>query len=141
MFDENLETHSDEEIEGNSAVHEKEFYKSSVPFPTVLQNIDDPDISVNDVVKIAPAEGQLPVSFTSEPNLEALAFPKEYSTGKLSIHYKRKPSEKDISPNNTVILSLIKSNMNLQYVTGIYRLLTYLTSYLCKSEGTMGELM
>ena len=31
--------------------------------------------------------------------------------------------------------------MNLQYVTGIYRLFTYLTSYLCKSERTMGELM
>ena len=78
-FEENLETNSDEEIKGNSAVHEKEFYKSSVPFPTVLQNIDGPDISV---VNIAPAEGQLPVSFTSEPNWEALAFPKEYSTGK-----------------------------------------------------------
>ena len=35
----------------------------------------------------------------------------------------------------------MKSNMNLQYVTGIYGLLTYLTSYLCKSERTMGELM
>ena len=31
--------------------------------------------------------------------------------------------------------------MNLQYVTSIYGLLTYLTSYLCKSERTMGELM
>ena len=39
------------------------------------------------------------------------------------------------------MLSLIKSNMNLQYVTGTYGLLTYLTSYLCKSERTMGELM
>ena len=60
---------------------------------------------------------------------------------KLSIHYKRNTNEKDISPYNTVILSLMKSNMNLQYVTGIYGLLTYLTSYLCKSERTMGELM
>ena len=39
------------------------------------------------------------------------------------------------------MLSLIKSNMNLQYVTGTYGLLTYLTSYLCKSERTMGEFM
>ena len=53
-----------------------------MPFPTVLQNIDGPDISVDDVVNIAPAEGQLPVSFTSEPNWKASAFPKEYSTGK-----------------------------------------------------------
>ena len=63
------------------------------------------------------------------------------SNRKLSIHYKQKPNEKYISPRNTVILSLIKSNMNLQYVTGIYGFLTYLTSYLRKSERTMGELM
>ena len=53
-----------------------------MPYPTVLQNIDGPDISVDDVVNIAPGEGQIPVSFTSEPNWEALAFPKEYSIGK-----------------------------------------------------------
>ena len=67
-FEKNLETDSDEEIEGNSAVHEKELYKSSVAFPTMLQNIDGPNISVDDFVNIAPAKGQLPVSFTSEPN-------------------------------------------------------------------------
>ena len=53
-----------------------------MPFPTVLQNIDGTDISVDGVLNITPAEGQLPVSFTSEPNWEGLAFPKEYSTGK-----------------------------------------------------------
>ena len=63
------------------------------------------------------------------------------SDRKLSIHYKPKPNEKDISPYNTAILSLIKSNMNLRYVTDIYGLLTYLRSYLCKSERIMGELM
>ena len=62
------------------------------------------------------------------------------SDRKLSIHYKQKPNEKDVSPYNTVTLSLIKSSMNLQYVTGIYGLLTYLT-YLRKSERTMGKLM
>ena len=60
---------------------------------------------------------------------------------KISLFYKRRPCEKNISPYNTVILSLIRSNMNLQFITGIYGLLTYLTSYLCKSERTMGELM
>ena len=54
------------------------------------------------------------------------------SDTKLSVHYKWKPNEKDISPYNTVILSLIKSNMNLQYVTGIYGFLTYLT-YICSN--------
>ena len=31
--------------------------------------------------------------------------------------------------------------MNLQFVTGIYAMLTYLTSYLCKPEHTMSERM
>ena len=58
-----------------------------------------------------------------------------------SIIYKRRVCEKDISPYNTVILSLLKSNMNIQFVTGIYGVLKYLTSYLCKPEHTMSELM
>ena len=35
--------------------------------------------SPNEIVNVAPGEGQIPVSFTSEPNWEALAFPKDYS--------------------------------------------------------------
>ena len=31
--------------------------------------------------------------------------------------------------------------MNIQFVTGVYGLLTYLTAYLCKPEKTMSELM
>ena len=81
-LDENLETDGDEKIEGSNASHEKEFHKSSVPFPTVLQNIDGPELLVDDVVNIMPAEGQISVSFASEFNWKALAFPKEYSTGK-----------------------------------------------------------
>ena len=72
----------DGEIDGNNASHEKEFHKSSVPFPTVLQNIDGPELLVDDVVNIMPAEGQISVSFAFELNWKALAFPKEYSTGK-----------------------------------------------------------
>ena len=60
---------------------------------------------------------------------------------KTTILYKRKPNEKWISPYNTVLLSLIKSNMNIQFVTGIYGLLAYLTSYLCKPEHKASELM
>ena len=65
----------------------------------------------------------------------------EYFQNKVSIVYKRKPSEVNISPYNTVILKLLKSNMNIQFVTGVYAMLTYLTSYLCKPERTMSELM
>ena len=53
---------------------------------------------------------------------------------KITIVYKRKPNEEFVSPYNTVLLSLMKSNMNIQFVTGVYGLLAYLTSYLCKPE-------
>ena len=36
--------------------------------------------SPNEIVNIAPGEGQIPVSFTLEPYWEALAFLKDYST-------------------------------------------------------------
>ena len=42
---------------------------------------------------------------------------------KVSILYKRKPCEVNIGPYNTVILELFKSNMNLQFVTGVYAML------------------
>ena len=40
-----------------------------------------------------------------------------------------------------VILKHLKSNMNLQFVTGVFAMLTYLMSYLCKPEHAMNELM
>ena len=60
---------------------------------------------------------------------------------KVSILFKRKPSEVNIGPYNTVILKLLKANMNLQFVTDVYAMLTYLTSYLCKPEHAMSKLM
>ena len=59
----------------------------------------------------------------------------------LTIIYKRRPCEVNIGPYNTVLLMLLKSNMNIQFVSGIYAMLMYLTSYLCKPEHTMSELM
>ena len=60
---------------------------------------------------------------------------------KVSILYKRKPSEVNIGAYNMVILKLLKSNMNLQFVTGVYAMLTYPSSYLCKLEHAMSELI
>ena len=60
---------------------------------------------------------------------------------KISILYKGKPCEVNIGPYDTVILKLLKTNMNLQFVTGVYAMLTYLTSYLCKPEHAMSERM
>ena len=54
--------------------YEEEKRLSSVPFQTALHNVDGPNISTDEIVNIAPGEGLIPVSFTSEPNWEALAF-------------------------------------------------------------------
>ena len=54
----------------------------SSPFPTVMYNIDGSNMSASEIVDIASGEGQIPVSFTSEPNSDALGFPKDYSTGR-----------------------------------------------------------
>ena len=74
---------------------------------------------------------------TSEEYEESLKLCRTKST----ITYMRKLNERFISPYNTVISASLKSNMNIQFVTGIYAVLAYLTSYLCKPEHAMGELM
>ena len=58
----------------------------------------------------------------------------------VSVVYKRKSCEVNIGTYNTVILKLWKANINIQFVIGVYAMVTYLTSYLCKSEHTMSEL-
>ena len=58
-----------------------------------------------------------------------------------TIHHKKRPNKLNISPYNTVLLKLLRANMNIQFVTGVHGLLTYLTSYICKSEKAMSELM
>ena len=51
----------------------------------------------------------------------------EVMKNKVSILYKRKPNEVFISPCNTVLLILLTSNMNLQFATGSYGTMSYLT--------------
>ena len=60
---------------------------------------------------------------------------------KVSVLYKQKPCEVNIGRYNTVILKLLKFTMNLQFVAGAYAMLMYLTSYSCKPEDAMSELM
>ena len=74
----------------------------SMPFPTVMHNIDGPNTSSSEIVNIAPGEGQIPVSFTSEPNWEAFAFPKEYSTG---ISHFNEDRDNSITPSKYVHFS------------------------------------
>ena len=83
------QTDSDDDIEGNDKFKERVLKKSSSPFPTLMYNVDRPNISPSEIVSIAPGEGPIPVSFTSEPNWEALTFPKDYSTGRNHFNDKR----------------------------------------------------
>ena len=93
------QTDNDDDIEGNDEFKERELSRSSPPFPTVMYNVDGPNISPNEIVNITPGEGQIPVSFTLEPNWEALAFPKDYSTGKNHFNEER---EIPITPSKYV---------------------------------------
>ena len=74
---------------------------------------------------------------TEEEYIQAL----ETMRRKFSIIHKRKPNEAMISPYITALLNLLKSNMNLQFVTGIYGLLAYLCSGMCKGAWKLGEIL
>ena len=73
------QTDSDDDIEGNNKFKERKLKESSSPSPTVMYNVDGPNLSPSEVVNIAVGECQISISFTSEPNCEALVFPKDYS--------------------------------------------------------------
>ena len=74
------QTVSHHDIDGNYKFKERELKESSSTFPPVMYNVDGPNISSSYIMIVATGEGQIPVSFTLEPNWEALAFPKDYST-------------------------------------------------------------
>ena len=98
-FNDDDQTDSDDDIEGNNKPKEKQMKMSSLPFPTVMHNINRPNLSSSEIVNIAPREGQILVSFTSELNWEALAFPKEYST---RINHFNEDRDNPITPSKYV---------------------------------------
>ena len=51
-------------------------------FPVVLHNIEGPSVYPAQVPNISPGEAQIPVSFATERNCEALAFPKNFPYGR-----------------------------------------------------------
>ena len=54
--------------------------------------INGPNISPSEFVKMTPGEGEIPVSFTLEPNWKAPALPKDYCTGRSHFDEERKIS-------------------------------------------------
>ena len=73
--------------------------------------------SPSEIVNIAPGEGQIPVSFTSEPNWEGLAFPKDYSTGKNHFNEER---EIPIIPQNMYTPDWNNVMIDLLVILSIY---------------------
>ena len=76
------QTDSEVDKEGNDNFKERDWQESSSSFPYVMYNVHGANISPSEIVNIALGECQISVSFTLEPNWEALAFPKDYSTGR-----------------------------------------------------------
>ena len=98
------QTDSDDDVEGNDKFKEKEFFKSSPPFPTVMYNVlcimyNGSNTSPSEITNIAPGEGQIPVSFILEPNWDARAFPRDYCTGRTHFNEER---EIQITPSKYV---------------------------------------
>ena len=64
----NNKSDGDGNIDGKNPVYTKPNRTHSSPHPTVLNNVDGPIISSNEVVNIALCENEIPVSFYSEPD-------------------------------------------------------------------------
>ena len=91
---------SDEDIEGNDHAYEKEVRDSVLLLPTVLHNTEGPSVSPAQVLNKAPGEGQIPVSFITEPIPEALAFPKDFPYGQF--HFGNTTREMPITPSQYI---------------------------------------
>jgi hypothetical protein len=63
------------------------------------------------------------------------------SLKKTSIVMKRDPSETCINPYDPIILLALRSNMDIQYITDVWACVAYITSYMCKPERQMSEMM
>ena len=133
------QTDSNNDIEGGDKFKERELKESSLHFPTVMYNVDEPNISANEIVNIAPEKGQISwsVSFTSEPNWEAHAFPKDYSTGR---NHFNEEKEIPITPSNYVNTRLKCCNdrfaSNPQY---IFHALDWIESNVIASSAHFAE--
>ena len=65
----------------------------------------------------------------------------QVSLKRTAIILKRRPCETSINNYNPVILRALRSNMDIQYITDIWACIAYITSYMCKPEKNLSELM
>ena len=73
---------------------DEQLHQEGVANPTVLQNVDGPNIPFDKIINVAPGEGHIPVSLYKEPNCEALSFPRHFPDGKNHLNF---PREKHIT--------------------------------------------
>ena len=85
---------SEDEIDNENPPEVVEYLqqKNCVNSNTCFQQIHGPNVTTDNVLNIAPAEGQRPTTFFNEKNWEALAFPKLFPTGKFTFNYQREKS-------------------------------------------------
>ena len=120
-------------IISSSNVHKSELKHAQSTINKVIGVIN----TIGDITSITLSDLLTKASVTEDEYYKSL----ESFRRKTNIIFKRKPAETTISPYNTIILDCLKANMNIQFVVGIYGVLAYLTSYLCKPEHTMSEFM
>ena len=51
------QTDSDDNIEGNDTFKERELNESCSTFPTIVYNVDGPNMSPSEIINIAPGKG------------------------------------------------------------------------------------
>jgi hypothetical protein len=79
---------SEDEVEQDNPLNvTKELANSrSINNSTCILLSHGPDVPANQVLNLAPGEGQIPTSVTKEPQWEAMAFPKLFPTGEHTYH-------------------------------------------------------
>ena len=82
--------------------------------------------TICDLSDVTPAEILEECGVTAEQYGNTLGCFEKRSPHETSQHL---PCEVKIGPYKSVFLKLLKSNMNLQFVTSVYAVLTYLVSF------------
>jgi len=103
--------------------------KINEKIPTILDNKDEPVNSFDDFLT--------KLECTKEEYFEAIR-------SKLShrkIFLKRKPKDARINGYNKKILTLMRSNMDIQYVLDVYSCLTYIVDYINKADRGVSRLL
>ena len=117
-------------IENTRIIRRKQKGKSDYKRSKILDNILHKINSTPDLNDVTLQDLLDSCNITREQYFEVL----DQVQNSLKIMYKRQPNETNIGPYNTVMLSILQSNMNIQFVINMYAVLAYITSYMCKSE-------